>query len=122
VVIPPKAAADYSPCLEARVGSRQHFQRWSTAMTSWSRTPPRPIGDNPYDVVANQRDRWKYNLKVFEEFKGAEKRGTSILLMVTANNASASHVLKNFITESRTIQANANAAARILDPAHVDLP
>jgi hypothetical protein len=45
-----------------------------------------------------------------------------MLLSVTANNALASHVLKNFVTESRTVQANANASARILDPAHVDLP
>jgi hypothetical protein len=83
--------------------------------------PPRPIGNNPFDVLPNQRDKWKYNLKVYEDYQGAEKRGTSMLLSVTANNASASHVLKNFVTESRTVQANANAAARILDPAHVDL-
>jgi hypothetical protein len=84
--------------------------------------PARPIGDNPFDVAVGQRERWKYNLKVSKDFQGAEKKGTSMLLSVTVNNASASHVLKNFVTESRTVQANANAAARILDPAHVDLP
>jgi hypothetical protein len=84
--------------------------------------PARPIGDNPFDVAVGQRERWKYNLKVFEEFQGAEKKGTSMLLNVTAQNSSASHVLSNFMLESRVIQANVNAAARILDPTHVDLP
>jgi hypothetical protein len=80
--------------------------------------PQRPAGANPFAVPVGQRELWKYNQKVWEDFMLAEKKGTSMLLNVTAQNSSASHVLRNFMLESRVIQANRNAAARILDPAY----
>jgi hypothetical protein len=49
---------------------------------------------------------------MFEDFQGAEKTGTSLLLMVTANNSSASHILRNFMTESMMLHTTGRGGAK----------
>jgi hypothetical protein len=84
--------------------------------------PPRPAGDSPYAPVllnAAAREHWLYLKKQHDEFQGAEKKGTSAMMAFCGTNATAQRVLRNFLRQAEVEEDNANAAAILLDPAHV---
>jgi hypothetical protein len=87
--------------------------------------PPRPAGESPYVPVllnAAGREHWLYLKKQHVEFWGAEKKGTSALMMFCGTNSTAQRVLRNFMRQAEVAEANVNAAAILLDPAHVPPP
>jgi hypothetical protein len=87
--------------------------------------PPSPMGESPYVPVllsASGREHWLYLKKRRVEFLGAEKKGTSALIMFCGTNSTAQSVLRNFMRQAEVAEANANAAAILLDPAHVPPP
>jgi hypothetical protein len=90
-----------------------------------SEEPQSPVGESPYvPVLLNPagREHWLYLKKRRNEFLGAEKKGTSALIMFCGTNLTAQSVLRNFMRQAEVAEANANAAAILLDPAHVPPP
>jgi hypothetical protein len=87
--------------------------------------PPRPAGESPYVPVmlnASAREHWLFMKKRHDEFEGAEKKGTSAMMFFCGTNATAQRVLRNFLRQAEVEEDNANAAAMLLDPAHVPQP
>jgi hypothetical protein len=87
--------------------------------------PPPPAGESPYVPVllnAAGREQWLYLKKRHDEFWGAEKKGTSAMMTFCGTNATAQRVLRNFLRQAELAEDNGNAAAIMLDPAHVPPP
>jgi hypothetical protein len=87
--------------------------------------PPPPAGESPYVPVmlnAAGREQWLYHKKLHDEFWGAEKKGTSAIMTFCGTNATAQRVLRNFLRQAELAEDNGNAAAIMLDPAHVPPP